>query len=175
MFRVLYSIDNIIDRIVFASTPKIRSQKKNDMEKISRSLKEEITYGYHLVNAQSVPADKTHERKVCIVDTGYQADHEDLPNGVDVVDGTDSFLDGEPFYHGESWDVDGEGHGTHVAGIIAAIAENNKGIRGIAPGVKLHIVKGLSNDGSGYLSTVLYGVSLHFRYLYFCFIVHKAQ
>ena len=66
--------------------------------------------------------------KVAVLDSGIDQDHEDLIGQVvaqtDVVDG-DGIAD------------DDNGHGTHVCGIIAAIADNGLGVAGVAPGVKL--------------------------------------
>jgi len=44
---------------------------------------------------------------------------------------------------------DGNGHGTHVAGIIAADTNNSMGVAGVCPGCKLIIVKILDDNGSG--------------------------
>ncbi len=65
---------------------------------------------------------------VGVVDTGI-ADHPDLSidGGFNAVTGEDSNDFGD----------NGEGHGTHVAGIIAAIGTTPTGIRGVAPGVTL--------------------------------------
>ena len=56
--------------------------------------------------------------------------------------------------------MDDFGHGTHVAGTIAAIANNGKGIVGVAFGAKIMPVKGLDRNGSGSLDdlvkTILY-------------------
>ena len=52
---------------------------------------------------------------------------------------------------------DDNGHGTHVAGIIAA--ENNSvGVIGAGPQIDLYAVKVLSRNGSGYLSDVIEGI-----------------
>ncbi len=45
--------------------------------------------------------------------------------------------------------MDGYGHGTHVAGTIAAVGNNSKGIIGVAPKAKVMALKGLGDDGSG--------------------------
>ena len=60
-------------------------------------------------------------KKVCIIDTGYSYDHEDLPKR-----GVSGSASGEA-----DWAVDGNGHGTHVAGIIAALEGNGKGVVGV--------------------------------------------
>jgi subtilisin len=76
--------------------------------------------------------------KVVVLDTGIDAQHQDLaPN----VKGAVSFVPGETPH-------DGNGHGTHAAGIIAA-AQNGAGIIGVAPAAWLYNVKVLANSGSG--------------------------
>ena len=63
--------------------------------------------------------------KVCIIDTGYDSHHEDLPKSSDVgvsLTGTETGS-GDPM-------TDGDGHGTHVAGVIGALGDNGIGIVG---------------------------------------------
>ena len=57
----------------------------------------------------------------------------------------------------ENQGTDGNGHGTHVAGIAAAI-DNDIGVVGVAPGARLWSVKVLDDRGSGYLSWVIAGI-----------------
>lgn len=86
--------------------------------------------------------------KVAVLDTGI-ATHEDLPDN--VVDVTSPL--------GGSSRADGHGHGTHVAGTIAAIAGNGVGVAGISPGVQLMAVKVLNNQGSGSTASVASGIT----------------
>jgi subtilisin family serine protease len=75
--------------------------------------------------------------KVCIIDTGYYAAHDDLKDSASGYSQID----------GEAWDSDGAGHGSHVAGTIGAL-NNNVGVVGVNPGmVDYHIVKIFNNDG----------------------------
>ncbi|NSW53183.1 MAG: S8 family serine peptidase [Anaerolineae bacterium] len=83
--------------------------------------------------------------KLCIIDSGYYRDHEDLPDsnvsGVSQVD--------------NEWWVDGLGHGSHVAGTIAA-QNNGIGVVGVTPGgIDLFIVKIFDNNGAWTLSSDL--------------------
>jgi subtilisin len=52
---------------------------------------------------------------------------------------------------------DGNGHGTHVAGTIGAI-DNDTGVVGVAPGVRIYSVRVLNNAGSGSWSSVACGI-----------------
>jgi subtilisin family serine protease len=77
--------------------------------------------------------------KVCIIDTGYYGDHEDLKDVIDGVTGMSQVDD--------DWTRDGGQHGSHVAGTISAL-NNALGVVGVTPGmVDLHIVKIFDDDG----------------------------
>ena len=71
--------------------------------------------------AWSTPAPTGSNRKICIIDSGFYTGHEDL-QGV-TVDGDNGNL---------PWNQDGSGHGTHVAGTIAAM-NNALGVIGVTP------------------------------------------
>lgn len=81
--------------------------------------------------------------KIAIIDTGAQVNHPDLK---------DRIIGGRNFTSEDGGDVnrynDYNGHGTHVAGIIAATA-NGSGIVGVAPEASLLILKILDSKGSG--------------------------
>jgi subtilisin family serine protease len=81
---------------------------------------------------------------VAVIDTGIYA-HPDL----NVVGGTNCST-------GKSYN-DGNGHGTHVAGTIAA-KDNDFGVVGVAPGAKLWAVRVLNNAGSGTWASVICGI-----------------
>jgi subtilisin family serine protease len=82
---------------------------------------------------------------VAVVDTGVQADHPDLVG--QVVGGYD-------YYAGDSDPSDENGHGTHVAGTIAARANNGEGVVGVAPDAKLLAYRALGPEGAAPASTV---------------------
>ena len=92
------------------------------------------------------PGTATIPFDVAVLDTGVERTHADLT----VVGGTSCIT-------GETWDTDGNGHGTHVAGTIAA-KNNTIGVVGVAPGARIRSVKVLSRSGSGSWSSVICGI-----------------
>ncbi|MDZ4209904.1 MAG: S8 family peptidase [Candidatus Curtissbacteria bacterium] len=87
--------------------------------------------------------------KIAVVDTGIDNNHEDLAGKVvGRVNFTTSLTDDDIF-----------GHGTHVAGIAAAITNNSLGVAGLGYQSSLMSVKVLDNNGSGYTSDVAKGIT----------------
>ncbi|MDX1445723.1 S8 family peptidase [Lishizhenia sp.] len=84
-----------------------------------------------------------------IVDSGIDLDHPDLNVNTSLS---------ETFLGGNSTPDDQNGHGTHVAGTVAAI-DNNFGVIGVAPGTSVVSVRVLDRRGSGSLSGVIAGVN----------------
>ena len=85
--------------------------------------------------------------RVGIVDTGVDLNHEDLAGR--VVESTSCVgAAGDPAKCKGSAQDD-QGHGTHVAGIIAANRDNDLGIAGVAPDAQLVVAKALSAAGAG--------------------------
>jgi aqualysin 1 len=82
---------------------------------------------------------------IYVIDTGIDATHADL-----------NVVRSDVNFHGGP-DTDCDGHGTHVAGTLAA-EDNTRGVVGVAPGAPLISVKVLGCDGSGALSNVIKGV-----------------
>ncbi|MDP2211431.1 MAG: S8 family serine peptidase [Candidatus Aquicultor sp.] len=86
---------------------------------------------------------------IAILDTGIDQDHADLAG---QIIGNKNFT--------SSGTVDDlYGHGTHVAGIAAAAANNGIGVAGLAYGAGIMNVKVLGDDGSGYTSWVASGIN----------------
>jgi serine protease AprX len=89
---------------------------------------------------------------VAVIDSGITSWHDDLTShgsGQRVI----HFVD---FVNGQANAYDDNGHGTHVAGVIAGNGYDTYGVRaGIAPGAHLIGLKVLDAQGAGYISNVI--------------------
>jgi subtilisin family serine protease len=90
----------------------------------------------------------TGTKKAWIIDTGIDLTHPDL--NVDAASG-------KTFVTRTTTPNDDNGHGTHCAGIVAAI-DNTVGVVGVAAGAKVVPVKVLDKRGSGAMSVIIAGV-----------------
>ncbi|MEH7076667.1 Ig-like domain-containing protein [Neobacillus drentensis] len=111
---------------------------------------------------------------VGIIDTGIDINHPELIDSIwtnpgeiannKIDDDGNGYIDdihGWDFYHSDNsvFDAeDGDEHGTHVAGTIAAKSNNGIGISGIAPNVKIMSLKFLGADGSGNTSDAIQAI-----------------
>jgi subtilisin family serine protease len=116
----------------------VKKMKKDDQT---------VPWGIHDIGADLSAQNKNTGKgvKVAVIDTGITK-HSDLKirGGISFVEGVTDF-------------TDDNGHGTHVAGTIAA--ENNKlGVLGVAPDAELYAVKALDKDGNGSYSQVIEGI-----------------
>ncbi len=86
--------------------------------------------------------------KVAVIDSGIDYSHPDLDA---------NYKGGYDFVNNDNDPIDDNGHGTHVAGIIAA-EDNDIGVIGVAPEAYLYAVKVLDKKGNGWLSDVIAGI-----------------
>ncbi len=87
---------------------------------------------------------------LAVIDTGVDATHPDLAGRV---------LPGIDLVNGDNDASDDNGHGTHVAGIMAAAGNNGIGGAGVCWGCRILPVKALDATGSGVYSTVASGIT----------------
>lgn len=117
-----------------------------------RLLSESTPWGQTYVGATALSDSQAGNRTICIIDSGYDRSHSDL-NGNNVT-GTNNSGTGNWFAPGA-----GNAHGTHVAGTIAAIA-NNEGVVGVMPNqnANIHVIKVFNAAGWGYSSSLVSAV-----------------
>jgi len=83
---------------------------------------------------------------VAVIDTGVDYNHDDLAANI---------IGGRSFVPDENDYMDYNGHGTHVAGTIAAKGK----ILGVAPNAKILVIKVLNKDGQGSYSSIAQGIA----------------
>ena len=104
-----------------------------------------VGYQWHLSEIGAFDAwqySKGNNVKVAVIDSGIWSSHPDLKNNIIGAYNTCSFALNKS--------KDNSGHGTHVAGIIAAQAGNKRGVSGVAPKAKLISIKAFDLLGVGY-------------------------
>ena len=103
---------------------------------------QKVPYGIKLIQADRLPRMDANagNRKICIIDSGYDRNHEDL--AANNVTGVNDPSTG-------NWYDDGYYHGTHIAGTIAAVNNSGIGVVGVLPNrkIKLFIVKVFDENG----------------------------
>lgn len=87
---------------------------------------------------------------VAVIDTGIYTGHVDLDGGKVIA--------WKDYVNGRTSPYDDNGHGTHVAGIIAGTGEGNSSYRGVSPGSALIGLKVLNASGSGSTSNIIAAV-----------------
>lgn len=146
-------IDHIeFDALAYATKPGNGKGKPGSGGDTSNQPPQTLPWGVDRIDADLSTATGSGV-KVCIVDTGIDQDHPDLV--ANIVGGRNFVVNGRKAFPNK-WDDD-NGHGTHVAGTIAA-ADNTIGVVGVAPQARLLGAKVLNSQGSGYLSDVLAGI-----------------
>lgn len=86
--------------------------------------------------------------KVAVLDTGIDQTHPDLSSKIDLNENFTGSSTVDDFY----------GHGTHVAGIVAALTNNGTGVAGVCPECRLLNGKVLNDSGSGAYSWIANGI-----------------
>jgi subtilisin family serine protease len=113
-------------------------------------------WGIDAIQAPAVwPNTKGAGILVGVVDSGIQPNHPDLQ--INILGGENFVPDRSGVVDATRW-ADDNGHGTHVAGTIAAL-DNGIGVVGVAPEARLFAAKVLDNRANGYASAVADGIA----------------
>lgn len=108
------------------------------------------SWGLEAIGAEAVHSSEFTGKgiKIAVLDTGVDYLHPDLrPN----------YKGGYDFVNDDDDPMDDNGHGTHVAGIIAA-ARDGKGVLGVAPEAEIYAVKVSDSRGKGSFSGLIEGI-----------------
>ena len=106
-------------------------------------------------NLDMVEADAAHATAtgrgavVAVIDTGVNQSHPDLQGRL---------LPGYDFVQNDSTPQDGDGHGTHITGIVAANTGNGEGVESVAPGASVLPIRALDDNGEGFTDHVIAGI-----------------
>ncbi|GIW22315.1 MAG: thermitase [Candidatus Sericytochromatia bacterium] len=102
----------------------------------------DLQYGLNVVKANLAwqITTGTPQINIAVIDTGVDLNHPDLK---------DNLTRGYTSVRGVATPIDDNGHGTHVSGIIASIANNERGGVGLSPKCKIMPIKALTGKGEG--------------------------
>ncbi len=104
---------------------------------------------------------------IAVVDSGVKYNHEDLAGNIwsnpgEALNGGDTdgngYVDdirGWDFVDNDNDPMDYDSHGTHVAGTIAAVGNNNRGVTGVCWTAKIMPIRGLDAAGSGFTTNLI--------------------
>jgi len=137
------------DDIVVQALENFNSEKVTGKAKIPPQPSQVLPWGIDRIDAEKVWASTTADLiKVGIIDTGISSSHPDIlaniKGGINTI------------HPRKSWNDD-NGHGSHVAGTVAAL-NNSVGVVGVGPAINLYAIKVLNANGSGYLSDIIEGL-----------------
>jgi subtilisin family serine protease len=95
---------------------------------------------------------------IAIVDTGVDYAHGDITGNLKNIASSGSPVYGRNEFNASSEVMDDHGHGTHVAGIIGAVGNNNTGITGVCWQAQMIVSKALDSQGKALTSDVVRGL-----------------
>lgn len=153
-FKVFYGSSLRVPKAMITEIASLPYVKKVHPDK---TVKADLAESVRLIKADSVWnkfGDQGDSVVVGVIDSGIDYMHPALGGGIGrgfkVTGGYD-------FVNKDNDPMDDRGHGTHVAGIIAA---NSEGLKGIAPKALLMAIKVLNADGQGTESDILSGIEM---------------
>jgi len=157
--EIHYEMDNLNAYVASMPSTAVRGLNRNPhIDYVEADVKrypfgETIPYGITAVQALEVSDAQAGNRTICIIDSGIDLAHPEFVSQVNI--------DGTHDYSGSGlWSSDENGHGTHVAGTIAALA-NGEGVVGVLPNgnIGLHIIKVFGASGWAYSSGLVAALS----------------
>ena len=131
---------NLVEEIFAESTLEIQLQESLQLINATNAWNVQVPYGSQTTNLTGLG------QVVCLLDTGVDYNHNALGAGWGV-----KIIGGWDFVNNDSNPMDDNGHGTHLAGIIAAKGvnpSNNQSIRGVAPDALIIAEKVCNSAGS---------------------------
>lgn len=174
----IFSVDSSLP-----SGPVLTNKEAGKLQGFSnRNLKAGVIPNDPLYNQQwYIPAVKADEvwnqttgdttQVIAILDTGVDWNHPDLKNkiwmnraeipGNNRDDDNNGLIDdirGWDYINNDNNPTDDNSHGTHVAGIAAAEANNGIGISGVCPSAKIMVLKVFQSSGRGDVATITKGI-----------------
>lgn len=116
---------------------------------LDKELSSGLPWGIRRIGASEAWSVSTgHQIRIGVIDTGADFSHPDLRS---------SLSRGVNLLSPMSPPHDDNGHGTHIAGTIAA-SGGSKGMMGVAPRALIHPVKAFDHNGSAYVSDIVLGI-----------------
>jgi subtilisin family serine protease len=146
--------DSEVDKLKKDNKHKVQFVEQDYKVHATQTTSQTLPTGVNRIDGESTPT-TTRDGSgigVAVIDTGIDLNHQDLKpveQGWNCINNTSNAQDDY-------------GHGTHVAGTIAA-RNNTSGVVGVAPGAKLYPVKVLDSTGSGTNSQVICGIDWVFK------------
>jgi len=128
----------------------VRKSKKKLAERSSLATGSQIIpWGVsHIRAPRTWPRTQGKDVHIGVIDTGIDYSHPDLRQSISR---------GINLVHRQALPHDDNGHGTHIAGTIAA-SSTHSGILGVAPKARIHPVKAFDHNGSAYVSDIIAGI-----------------
>lgn len=161
-------VKNVYDKALKAYAAEISADKVNKVKADKRVLfvsedrevqadAQTVPTGIERIgNDPSTQTNKANGVGVAVIDTGIDLDHPDLNVSQPSRDSSGNWTNGKNCM-GTSLPDDDNGHGTHVAGTIAA-KNDNVGVVGVAPEANLYAVKSLDSASKGSWSSIICGI-----------------
>jgi subtilisin family serine protease len=142
--------DEFRGRDLTSSQPQVNGASAGDVQSAAPALdpREGEQFDMPLIKADQAHqvTDGSPDVLVGILDSGVDSAHPDLAPNFDAADSVSCIGAGRPDTTPANWEPTTSGHGTHVAGTVAA-ARNGVGIVGVAPAVRIASVKVVNDDG----------------------------